>query len=86
VEHLVAIDTETKRVSTLNISTHHPGHWFGPSEPDGSDLDDSNQRGFVLWHYAGIAANPAEEVVAAGVRTDLGHRALFSLFQGKRKL
>jgi carbon starvation protein CstA len=26
------------------------------SEPDGSDLDDSNQRGFVLWHYAGIAA------------------------------
>ncbi len=52
----MAIDSETRRASTLMTSAHHPGKWFGPSEPDAGDLDDANQRGFVMWHYAGIAA------------------------------
>lgn len=53
----MAIDSETKRVSTLQAASHQPGKGFMQSEPDGSDLDDANQRGFVLWHYAGIAAD-----------------------------
>lgn len=50
----MAIDTETKRASALNAGTFYPGKVFMQSEPDGNDLDDANQRGFVLWHYAGI--------------------------------
>ena len=55
----MAIDSETKRVSTLQTSSSLPGKNFMQSEPDGSDLDDANQRGFVLWHYAGISAGVA---------------------------
>ena len=50
------IDTPTKRASALNAGTFYPGKIFMLPEPDGSDLDTANQRGFVLWHYAGIAA------------------------------
>ena len=58
----MAIDTETKRASVLNPGSHIPGRNVMQSEPDGSDLDDKNERGFVLWHYAGIEA--ASAVVA----------------------
>ena len=59
----MAIDTETRRVSTLQTASSLPGKNFMQSEPDGSDLDDANQRGFVLWHYAGISAGAAAPVV-----------------------
>ena len=59
----MAVDTETKRVSALMTSAHHPGKWFGPSEPDAGDLDSNSQRGFQMWHYAGIDADaPAAAV------------------------
>jgi len=52
----MALDSETKRVSALNTATFHPGKLFMPSEPDGCDLDSNAERGFVMWHYAGIDA------------------------------
>ncbi len=52
----MAVDSETKRVSALQAASHQPGKNFMQSEPDNNDLDDANQRGFVLWHYAGISA------------------------------
>ena len=61
----MAIDSETKRVSTLNAGTMFPGRTFMQSEPDGSNLDDANERGFVLWHYAGIAAGAISITITA---------------------
>ena len=52
----MAIDTEIKRTSVLNVGSFFPGRIPYLTESDGNNLDDANQRGLVLWHYAGINA------------------------------
>ncbi len=52
----MAIDTAAKRASVLHVGSFFPGRVPQSKDRDSGDLDDANQRGFVLWHYAGIAA------------------------------
>ncbi len=52
----MAIDDASKRASVLHAGSFFPGRIPQSKDRDAGDLDDANQRGFILWHYAGIAA------------------------------
>ncbi len=51
----MSIDTASKRASVLHAGSFFPGRIPQSKDRDAGDLDDANQRGFILWHYAGIA-------------------------------
>ena len=59
----MAIDDASKRASVLHVGSFFPGRIPQSKDRDAGDLDDANQRGFVLWHYAGIAAGALVPVV-----------------------
>lgn len=67
----MAIDDASKRASVLHAGSFFPGRVPQSKDRDAGDLDDANQRGFVLWHYAGIAAGTPAEAVAVA-QTKLG--------------
>ncbi|KKN07627.1 hypothetical protein LCGC14_1065120, partial [marine sediment metagenome] len=71
----MAIDDASKRASVLHAGSFFPGRVPQSKDRDAGDLDDANQRGFVLWHYAGISAGAV--VAAVSVRMRIGaHRIL----------
>jgi len=72
----MAVDDASKRASVLHAGSFFPGRVPQSKDRDAGDLDDANQRGFVLWHYAGIAAGVVA-VAAVSVRVRVGaHRIL----------
>ncbi len=74
----MAIDDASKRASVLHAGSFFPGRVPQSKDRDAGDLDDANQRGFVPWHYAGIAAGaPAEVVVAVGL-IHIGHHGILA--------
>ncbi len=73
----MAIDDASKRASVLHAGSFFPGRVPQSVDRDAGDLDDANQRGFVLWHYAGISAGAAV-VVAVTVRTPLGAHGILN--------
>lgn len=58
----MAIDDASKRASVLHAVSFFPGQVPQSKDRDAGDLDDANQRGFILWHYAGISAGEAAAV------------------------
>lgn len=76
----MAIDDASKRASVLHAGSFFPGRVPQSKDRDAGDLDDANQRGFVLWHYAGISASTVAAVVEP--QTALGH--LSGIFKRKR--
>ena len=50
----MAINTESKRASVLNVGSFFPGRIPYLTEPDGTDLGSKNERGVVLHNYAPI--------------------------------
>ena len=74
----MAIDTASKRASVLHAGSFFPGQVPSSKDRDAGDLDDANQRGFVLWHYAGIAAGAPAAVVATAFRVKVGTAAILA--------
>ena len=72
----MAVDTATKRASVLSAGSFFPGRVPQSKDRDAGDLDDANQRGFILWHYAGIAAGAAIIVIPAVGDRHIGRATL----------
>ena len=74
----MAIDDASKRASVLHAGSFFPGRIPQSKDRDAGDLDDANQRGFVLWHYAGISAGAVVEVAVTD-QTPLGAGGIIQL-------
>ncbi len=73
----MAVDDASKRASVLHAGSFFPGRVPQSVDRDAGDLDDANQRGFVLWHYAGISAGDPVAVDAT-VRTPIGAHGILN--------
>ncbi len=72
----MAIDDASKRASVLHAGSFFPGRVPQSKDRDAGDLDDANQRGFVLWHYAGISAGAVAVSEDAPQRVRMGAHGL----------
>ncbi len=78
----MSIDDASKRASVLHAGSFFPGRVPQSKDRGAGELDDANQRGFVLWHYAGISAGA---VVAEEAAPQIVRIGAYGLLHGKGK-